>query len=227
MVLPKSLRQLGIIGIGFIFLALMAGCAAPPAATVLVPTLVATVAPTTIPAPTVPQIRVENAWSQPALLMVSLPAQIATPCSTPDAQFINPCEADGDPMPCTTSDNATAQPAMADMPDMTDTGTRGVVYLTLTNQGDAPDRLIHVESAVAASAGLHQTTMDAAGMMRMRPVEDGLEIPAGGQVTLEPGSYHIMLVDLSQDLALGDRFEVVLTFENSGPITTTAEVRLP
>ncbi|MBI3959751.1 MAG: copper chaperone PCu(A)C [Chloroflexi bacterium] len=190
--------------------------------------------------------------AETALSIEVMPAVTATACPTPDLLSINPCEASGDPMPvCDAAGDTDAQPAMAgmesmatpamhDMSAMTDTaamededrgkmtdmGTRGVVYLTLTNQGNAPDRLIGVESAVAAIAQLHQTTMDDAGIMRMRPVEGGLEIPAGGQVVLEPGSYHIMLMNLQQDIVLDDSFDVVLTFEISGPITVAAQVLL-
>lgn len=222
----KPFRRFWIASVGFAFLLLITGCAAPVVAPSAPSRVDAVASPTTEKMAAVPngapQIEVENAWSQPALLMSAMPAPTVTPCPTPDP-FADPCDASGDPMPCPT-------PAMADMneePAMMDMGVRGVVYLTLTNQGSEADRLIQVESPVAASAGLHQTTMDSAGVMRMRPLDGGLQIPAGEQVLLEPASYHIMLVDLKQNLNLGDLFPVVLTFEISDPITVTSEVRLP
>ena len=58
----------------------------------------------------------------------------------------------------------------------------------------------------------------------MQPV-DGITIPAGKTVTLEPGGYHIMLEDLPADLAAGSQIRLVLTFEQCGPLNVTAEVR--
>ena len=58
----------------------------------------------------------------------------------------------------------------------------------------------------------------------MQPVAR-LEIPAGGSVELKPGSYHIMLIGLKQDLKAGDTIEITLTFEKAGEVKVTAEVR--
>ena len=61
-------------------------------------------------------------------------------------------------------------------------------------------------------------------MMGMQPIAR-LEIPAGGTVELKPGSYHIMLIDLTKELKAGDTIEITLKFEKAGEITVTAEVR--
>ena len=60
------------------------------------------------------------------------------------------------------------------------------------------------------------------GVMRMRQLEDGLEVPPGGSVTLKPGSFHIMLMQLKQPLRQGEAVPVSLTFEKAG----TVEVEL-
>jgi copper(I)-binding protein len=56
------------------------------------------------------------------------------------------------------------------------------------------------------------------GVMRMRQLADGLEIPAGGEVTLKPGSYHVMLMDLKQPLKAGDKVPLTLTFKGAGTV---------
>ncbi len=61
-------------------------------------------------------------------------------------------------------------------------------------------------------------------MMGMQPIAR-LEIPAGGTVELKPGSYHIMLIDLTQELKVGDKIEITLKFEKAGEVKVTAEVR--
>jgi periplasmic copper chaperone A len=65
---------------------------------------------------------------------------------------------------------------------------------------------------------------DGAPMMAMREIP-AIDIPAGGSVELAPGGLHIMLLDLVDDLAPGDRFELTLTFEGAGDVTITVEVR--
>jgi copper(I)-binding protein len=64
------------------------------------------------------------------------------------------------------------------------------------------------------------------GMMTMQPVES-IEVPADGTVALEPGGYHVMLLDVQKELVPGDTIEVTLTFELAGEVTVTADVREP
>ena len=55
--------------------------------------------------------------------------------------------------------------------------------------------------------------------MRMRQLKDGLEVPAGGEVTLKPGSFHVMLMDLKQPLQAGDKVPLTLTFAGAAAMT--------
>jgi len=100
-------------------------------------------------------------------------------------------------------------------------GRTGVVYLTITDTGPA-DTLTGVASPVAASAGLHETVNDN-GVMKMRPVAS-LPVTPGKPLTLAPGGYHIMLVDLKQPLKEGDSFPVTFSFAKAGQVTATATV---
>jgi copper(I)-binding protein len=74
------------------------------------------------------------------------------------------------------------------------------------------------------SSDTTDTTMAGMGQMTMRPI-DSLELPAGEAVTLEPGGYHIMLIDLVAPLETGQEIEVTLTFENAGERTITVPVQ--
>lgn len=67
-------------------------------------------------------------------------------------------------------------------------------------------------------------TMPSSGEMAMRPI-DSLELPAGEAVALEPGGYHIMLIDLVAPLEAGSTIDVTLTFEKAGEQVVTATVR--
>ena len=101
-------------------------------------------------------------------------------------------------------------------------GPNGAAYMTLTNEGDGDDRLVAVDTAAADSAELHESALDG-GVMSMRPV-DGIPVPAGGRVLLEPGGFHVMLLNARPDLAVGDTVTLTLTFDGSGEQTVEAEV---
>ena len=59
----------------------------------------------------------------------------------------------------------------------------------------------------------------------MQEVPGGLEIPAGGSVELKPGSYHIMMMEVSADWQVGDEVPVTLEFTNNETVEVTAVVK--
>jgi periplasmic copper chaperone A len=93
----------------------------------------------------------------------------------------------------------------------------GAAYLTVTNGGTAPDRLSCIASDVSATCQIHSMNMDN-GVMKMRPVEGGLEIPPGETITLKPSGLHLMLVDLKHALEPGKTVEATLRFEKAGTV---------
>jgi copper(I)-binding protein len=99
----------------------------------------------------------------------------------------------------------------------------GVGYLTIKNNGDTPDRLVSVSAAVAEKVEMHQTQM-VDGTMQMRPVPDGIPIPAKGTVMLEPAGYHLMLMGLKAPLQKGSTFGASLAFEQAGTVDVTFHV---
>lgn len=90
-------------------------------------------------------------------------------------------------------------------------------YLMIRNEGDAPDRLIGGTVAFAERVEIHEMKMEGE-VMKMAPLPDGLEIPAGGAVMLKPGGYHLMFMGLSQPLTEDEPAAVTLTFERAGTI---------
>jgi copper(I)-binding protein len=87
------------------------------------------------------------------------------------------------------------------------------------------DSMESTTTAMSGDSMATETTMGG-GMMSMQPVE-AIEVPADGSVALEPGGFHIMLLDVKKVLAVGDTIEVTLTFEKAGEVQATAEVREP
>ncbi|MFN8530075.1 MAG: copper chaperone PCu(A)C [Anaerolineae bacterium] len=100
-------------------------------------------------------------------------------------------------------------------------------YTLLLNLTDAEVTLVQATGDVAASIELHEMSMDAAGVMHMQPVEGGMHVPAGGATPLQPGGYHIMLIDLTRELAVGDTVDLTLTFDNGTTIPVSFPVREP
>jgi periplasmic copper chaperone A len=78
----------------------------------------------------------------------------------------------------------------------------GAAYMTITNNGKTPDRVTCVSSEASAECQIHTMTMDN-GVMKMRPVEGGLEIKPGETVALKPSGVHMMLIDLKHPLEQG------------------------
>jgi periplasmic copper chaperone A len=93
----------------------------------------------------------------------------------------------------------------------------GAGYLTVTNNGTTPDRLSCMASDVAGECQIHSMTMEG-GVMKMRPVEGGLEIKPGETITLKPGSFHVMFVDLKHPLEPGKMVAATLKFDKAGTV---------
>ncbi len=91
-------------------------------------------------------------------------------------------------------------------------GMNGVGYLTVTNVGAKPVRLVAVESPAAKSVTIHQSSM-ANGVSSMRPVTGGLTIAPGATVAFAPGGYHLMLMGLTSAQALGGKAPLTLVFD--------------
>ncbi|MFM7336249.1 MAG: copper uptake system-associated protein [Tabrizicola sp.] len=90
-------------------------------------------------------------------------------------------------------------------------------YMAIVNTGTEADRLIGVETDIAAKAEVHESKVGADGVGTMEPVP-ALEIPAGETVSLERGGYHIMLMGLKMKLVEGEMHKATLIFERAGRV---------
>jgi periplasmic copper chaperone A len=98
----------------------------------------------------------------------------------------------------------------------------GAAYMTVTNTGQTAERLSCVSSDAAAKCQIHEATMEG-GVMKMRPVEGGLQVKPGETVTLKPGGYHMMLVGLKAPLQQGKTVMATLQGDNGA----TVQVEFP
>jgi periplasmic copper chaperone A len=90
-------------------------------------------------------------------------------------------------------------------------------YMTITNTGTAPDRLIGGSTDISKSFEVHEMKMDG-GVMKMRELAGGLEIKPGQSVTLDPSGYHVMFVGLKAQLKQGGHFKATLQFAKAGKV---------
>ena len=93
-------------------------------------------------------------------------------------------------------------------------------FMTLSNSSDKDVTLIGGVSDAAGMIEIHEVND---GNMTAMP--EGLVIPAGGEVKLRMGGYHVMLMELSKELVAGDEVTVILEFDNGEKVDYTAAVK--
>lgn len=97
-------------------------------------------------------------------------------------------------------------------------------YLTITNTGTSPDRLVGGSAPNAGKVEVHEMAMND-NVMTMRPLQGGLLIEPGKTVTLAPSGYHLMFADLKSPLKQGSKFTATLQFEKAGAVDVSFDVR--
>jgi copper(I)-binding protein len=90
-------------------------------------------------------------------------------------------------------------------------------YMKITNTGTAPDRLVGGTTDISRRFEVHEMKMED-GVMKMRPVANGIEIKPGQTVSLDPSGYHVMFVGLNEQLMQGGHFKATLQFANAGKV---------
>ena len=99
----------------------------------------------------------------------------------------------------------------------------GAAYMILHNHSTEDDELVGVSADVATAAEIHLSQMKADGTMEMIQ-QESIALPVDADVELKPGSYHVMLIGLKQDLKAGDEITLTLHFKNHEDITLTIPV---
>lgn len=100
----------------------------------------------------------------------------------------------------------------------------GAGFMTIRSLGQA-DRLLGFRSPICTQPELH-THVNENGMMRMRQVPH-IDIPAGGEAVLKPGSLHLMFINLTEPLEEGKMVPVTLVFEQAGEVSLELPVKAP
>lgn len=103
-------------------------------------------------------------------------------------------------------------------------GEMTAIFATLRNSTSEDITLVSAESAAAESTELHEMVMED-GSMVMRERPEGITVPAGEEVRLEPGGLHVMLIGLTADVEPGAEVTATLNTEDGEQIQITAVAR--
>ncbi len=126
---------------------------------------------------------------------------------------------------------------------LTDPSRPLAAFMTISNGSVEDDALVGAESSAFRSIELHETVPASSGpasmapghamgspqpaeAMTMHPVE-AIPIPAGGAQALAPGGYHLMLMEPTRDVAVGDVVTLTLRFRSGRTVTIDVPVRAP
>ena len=90
-------------------------------------------------------------------------------------------------------------------------------YLTIENTSNIDKRLVSLTSEISKKIELHDMVVKN-DIMKMKYLIDGIVIKANSKVSFKPGSYHIMFMKLQKPLIVMNKYEVTLSFENSGSV---------
>ncbi|HYG32781.1 MAG TPA: copper chaperone PCu(A)C [Methylophilaceae bacterium] len=99
----------------------------------------------------------------------------------------------------------------------------GAAYMTLQSPQDT--KLVKIDSSAAGAVEIHSMTMND-GVMKMRRLEE-LPLPAGEQVKLAPGGFHLMLFDLAKPMKDGETVQFTLHFKDSAGNLSTVQTQAP
>lgn len=117
-----------------------------------------------------------------------------------------------------TIQDAWARPASA--------GENGAAYFVIENGTAEDDSLLSVSSAIATASEVHMSMGDDNGVMSMQ-MQESVTLTARDKVEFKPGGLHVMFVNLTRDLKVGDTITLVLNFENAGSLTIDVPVKAP
>lgn len=97
-------------------------------------------------------------------------------------------------------------------------------FAKITNNGTEADRLIGGSADKAGKVEVHEMAV-VDNIMKMRELENGLEIKPGETVELKPGSYHLMFMGLEGSYKEGETVKGTVTFEKAGTVEVEFKVK--
>jgi len=107
----------------------------------------------------------------------------------------------------------------------TKAGMMSAAYFTMHNVGSLPDSLVQVSSSASKDVQIHLSYMnDGIMVMEEQPF---VAIQASEQIPFQPGGYHIMIIQPTNDMGEGDSISLSLYFKSGMIIEETIQVGNP
>lgn len=101
-------------------------------------------------------------------------------------------------------------------------GSNAAVYFTIHNHTDMDDELTGASATVADSVEIHESKMEN-DVMQMSMVPS-VPLAADEEITFKPGGLHIMLVNVNQELVLGEHIGIILQFKNHEDVVVNVHI---
>jgi periplasmic copper chaperone A len=122
--------------------------------------------------------------------------------------------------------SASAAPTITAKDPWVKTAASGMTaaFVTLENSSSSADVLVSASSAAAGMVQLHEMVMQD-GQMVMQEKKGGIAVPAQGTAVLEPGGNHIMLMELTGPIKVGEKVAITLTFKSGATLQIEAPAR--
>lgn len=99
------------------------------------------------------------------------------------------------------------------------------MFGTIVNETDTDLTIVSIEVPGAGTVQMHETVVEADGSSSMKEVQGGFTVPAGGELRLEPGADHIMLMQLEGPIEPGEEVTATVTFDSGEQLTVVAEAK--
>jgi len=99
----------------------------------------------------------------------------------------------------------------------------GAAFMVIHNTGTEADRLIAASTEAARRVELHTHVMTD-GVAKMMEVEEGFPVDAGGEVRLQRGGFHVMMMGLTAPFVQAEKITLTLTFEKAGDMTISVPI---
>jgi copper(I)-binding protein len=147
------------------------------------------------------------------------PAALTLPLLAAGALALAGCGSSATPAP-TQAGPVTVRDAWVKASPGPMTGSFGVVE----NSGGDDLTLVSATTSASSTSELHEVVV-VDGQMVMQPKDGGFALPAGGELVLEPGGDHIMIMGMTAPVEAGDDVEITLTFDDGTTYTYAAQAR--
>jgi copper(I)-binding protein len=102
--------------------------------------------------------------------------------------------------------------------------TVSAAYGVIANNGEEDITLVGASAPIEGTIEIHETIMEDDGTMSMQERTEGFLVPPGGEITLEPGGSHVMIMGIESTEIVGT-IDVTFIFDSGLEVVAPAEVR--